>query len=76
LLVKNPKVKFFIETITDFETVNFHNLDLFELPIENQLLLEQNDQFVEMIHDFDYFFRQKAKIISKEFREENKGKED
>jgi hypothetical protein len=66
-------VQFFIETINDFKTATSHNLDLFELPIENQILLEQNNVFLEMVHDFDYFFRQKAEIVSKEFRKENKG---
>ena len=71
--VSKPRVNFFIETINDFQTATSHNLDLFELEVENRILLEQNNEFVSMLHDFDYFFRRKAEIISKEFRKENKG---
>ena len=74
MVVRNPRVQFFIETVNDFRTATLHNLDLFELPIENSLLIENNDSFLEMMHDFDYFYRRKTQIVSKEFRKENKGK--
>ena len=73
-IVRNPKVKFFIETINDFEKATSHNLELFELPSENKILLEKNDLLMEMMLDFDYYFRKKSQIISEEFRKENKGK--
>lgn len=68
------RAKFSIETVNDFKTVIQHNLDLFELPVENRILLEQNETFLEMMHDFDYFFRERAQIVSREFRQENKGR--
>lgn len=71
--VVNARAQFSIETVNDFKTTTQHNLDLFELPVENRLLLDQNKTFLEMMHDFDYFFRKRAQIVSQEFRKENKG---
>lgn len=66
-------MKFEIETINDFKKATNHDLEVFELPIENQILRERHEQLIEFFSLFDYFYKLKAQTVCEEFKETNKG---